>query len=48
MKLINNDILKELEIRLNTEKDEDKRQEIKERINKIKFSYQERMGFIKK
>lgn len=48
MKLINNDILKELEIRLNTEKDEDKRHEIKERINKIKFSYQERMGFIKK
>ena len=48
MKSINNDILKELEIRLNTEKDEDKRQEIKERINKIKFSYQERMGFIKK
>jgi hypothetical protein len=48
MKLTNNDILKELEIRLNTEKDEDKRQEIKERINKIKFSYQERMGFIKK
>jgi len=30
MKLTNNDILKELEIRLNTEKDEDKRQEIKE------------------
>lgn len=48
MKSINNDILKELEIRLNIEKDEDKRQEIKERINKIKFSYQERMGFIKK